>query len=423
MEKEINANMNQKKYFSRDFPNLVYFNWILLVLWVCFLGVQIESRILPFRFSPSDFFMFLFWVINLLNRKVTFKSFITVDLLLILMIFTISTSIALFKAQSFLVYTVINKYIGFLILVFSFFFIANVIRDSKLFLQKILRIFVLTGGILNAIYIMLSFVFPVNVNLKKTLLYSYWPSRLRGLLIDPNAYGGFLTIVFFLCLPLLINEKVKSKKILYSIILFSSLFGVVLTFSRSALLGFFVGSIIMIIFTYAELKKYIYFLITSSILSLFFLYVSNPVLYRTMLDFMKRSNTVTSRFNFIISGLELFSRNPIIGIGSGIYFALNGAIIHNTYIWILVEMGVIGLLCFVFFIFHVLQTNIQLIRKFKKSHKDLFYITVGLFCAIISMCTYGIGIEFLYQRYLWMLFALLQALLVIYKKEVIVSDQ
>jgi O-antigen ligase len=392
-------------------------NWILLVLWIYFLGVQIELKFLSFRFAPSDFFMVIFWALNLLNRKVNLESFISSDLILMLLVFTISSSIGLLRTQTLLTYTIINKYVGLLILIFSFFFIKNVIKDSEPTFKRTLSVIVFSGGMLNILYIFLLLVFPGSSIVRNTLLYGQ--SRLRGLLVDPNAYGGFLSIIFLLGLYLLIEEKNRNKKIIYSVICITTFIGIILTFSRSALLGFFVGLIIATYF-YKELRKYFFVALCVFVLCLLS-YLNKTATFKDIVYFLMRPNTIKARLDFIVSGLELFSKHPIFGIGLGSYFAITGVIIHNTYIWFLVEMGTVGFFILILFLLHILQTNISLIKNLRKTSQDLFSVAVGLFSAILAVLVYGVGIEFLYQRYLWLFFALLQALLVIYKKEVNVN--
>jgi O-antigen ligase len=419
----IYSSKNNRGGFGKYLFNLNYLSWLLLVFWICFLGVQVQLQWLPLRFAPSDLILFVFLMVTLLTGKFNFESFITKDLLLLLLVFTVSGFIALIRLQFLSFYTVINKYFGLVILILSFFFIKNVIKGSKVLLQKSLEIFVLTGGFLNLFYIVLEYLLGSNSNIKSVLLYG--GLRLRGLLVDPNAYGGFLVIVFFLCLPLLINEKTKIKKVFYFIVLLSSFFGLVLTASRSAYFAFVAGSFVVLLLG-KKLKKYIAYVFIIFVLSFLFLYIFVPDTFSFLIARITSMITILARLEVINTGLNLFVQSPLVGVGLGYYYELSrlsfafpgGIIIHNTYVWILVETGVIGFLVFFFFVFHVLQTNFRLIQKFKKSQQDLFYIAIGIFSAIIAMCIFAVGIEAFYQRYLWMLFAFLDSVIQISKKGV-----
>ncbi len=411
---------NNKGRFGKNLFDIGYLSWILLVIWICFLGVQIQLLWLPFRFAPSDLVLFVFMIMVLLTGKINFESFITKDLLLLLLVLTVSGFVALIRLQVLSYYTVINKYFGFIILILSFFFIKNVIKGSKVLLQKSLEIFVLTGGFLNLFYIVLAYLPGNNSNIKSVLLYG--ELRLRGLLVDPNAYGGFLVTVFFLCLPLLINEKIKFKKIFYFIVFLSSFIGLVLTTSRSAYLAFVAGSFAVLLLG-KKLKKYIAHIFLMFVLSFLFLYIFVPDTLSFLIARITSVSQVLSRLELIEIGLNLFAQNPLLGLGLGYYYELSrlsfgDAIIHNTYIWILVETGIIGFLIFFFFVVHVLQTNIRLIRKFARCQKELYYIAVGIFSVIVAMCVFALGIEALYQRHLWMLFAFLDNIIQIGKRGV-----
>lgn len=83
-----------------------------------------------------------------------------------------------------------------------------------------------------------------------------------------------------------------------------------------------------------------------------------------------------------------------------------GAIIHSTYVWVLVELGVVGFIVLMALIYKGARNYWASIENLPEERA----LTVGLFSGYIAMLGVGIGIEVFYQRHLWLLFGLSEAL-------------
>jgi hypothetical protein len=105
------------------------------------------------------------------------------------------------------------------------------------------------------------------------------------------------------------------------------------------------------------------------------------------------------RFKSIIDGLRMFSDNPVFGRGLGAYIAEQGkatyVIIHSTPVWLLAELGLIGLLAFAVPAARILQTEIPRIRSDAVSGL--------LVCMLIAFAIMSAVHEMLYQRAVWLL--------------------
>ena len=80
-------------------------------------------------------------------------------------------------------------------------------------------------------------------------------------------------------------------------------------------------------------------------------------------------------------GIEAFLESPIVGSGSGVFKTISGGkVAHNTYLSVLAEMGIIGLLTFMGMIFMAMYQP-----KYKNKWLATFWITVFL--------AWGIGVS------------------------------
>lgn len=91
------------------------------------------------------------------------------------------------------------------------------------------------------------------------------------------------------------------------------------------------------------------------------------------------------RDHLILDGLGIWSRAPVLGVGPGNnypymlrYSALGTA--HNQYVNILMELGAVGLVCFVVFLSQALRLGLRLWRTARvPSHRKLVLAWLGIF--------------------------------------------
>jgi O-antigen ligase len=198
-----------------------------------------------------------------------------------------------------------------------------------------------------------------------------------GLYAARNATGGFLSILTTASFILAFN-KVKGFKII-TLLLFIML---TLTYSRGSMLGFLVTAIISIFFykrkiLIDKLLFFVFFLLTLSIAIFFynpkFSYVNNSVLseYINSSTGTKKANLLTRAVYLWPKAIDMFIKSPLFGNGFGSYNdygnkkqekIFSPAHAHNSYLHFLAEMGIVGLL---FFLYILIQ-----IRKFWLRHRN-----------------------------------------------------
>lgn len=185
----------------------------------------------------------------------------------------------------------------------------------------------------------------------------------------------------FLVLPLLFfSNKIFNKKY-FLLIPFIFIFYYFLTsYTRSGYLSFIVGILMLIIYQYQ--KKIKFNLINSSFIFLIILipYIFLFITTKEINSFIPKENRIfnfkkeflAKRDVFLNQGMEIIKKRPLVGAGLDNYFYSSMAIdksiknyknypvgtSHNLIIDLFVETGVIGGMCFLFFIFYLLKNNI-----------------------------------------------------------------
>lgn len=113
--------------------------------------------------------------------------------------------------------------------------------------------------------------------------------------------------------------------------------------------------------------------------------------------------------------LGLVLANPINvlgGIGVGTFFERSRAvlgydiIIHNTYVWLFVETGILGLVAFLGLLAVVLRHLWRVVRK----PGEYQALAIGMLAALAAMMVWMLANEGLYQRHFWVLIALADVL-------------
>jgi len=266
-------------------------------------------------------------------------------------------------------------------------------------------------------------------------------NRIEGFFANANAFGIACAAIIILQLSCAVNHKYFNKAV-HVFTLSLLILALIFSFSRSAWLGFILGLIFMIIMQKGVLKYFILaslvaFLVHISIIktSSIIVSISNNVYsenhadqqikgqqlhkrelkrkLKKKLSISKRLSLsrpvgvqgvgMMSRMDFIKYGFKYWKESPMTGIGIGSYkvFSMRddvnkyGYQIHASILWVIIEMGLIGL-C----LFAVLFVN--LFRHLLVNTNNR-YITIGIAGILIVMLGSSIGTEVLYQRYLWIL--------------------
>ena len=181
--------------------------------------------------------------------------------------------------------------------------------------------------------------------------YNFTP-RYNGFFNDPNQMAFW--ILSACSIFLFISKKIKIKLIVY----FLSLFLILLTMSRSAVLGFCFVTLGLVFQSKGSIIKRIISIIVSIIIAIFvatFMYIKgffDEILNRMFLGLEQGDNQIEERgINVVFQNYEYL----LFGAGQGNYhlFSKTGNEIHSTWLGILFYYGIFGFILFIFFIYNI----------------------------------------------------------------------
>lgn len=197
--------------------------------------------------------------------------------------------------------------------------------------------------------------------------------RPYGTFSHPNVLGGFLVLssIFVLSFKNLIG------KYFLSIVLFSSTIGILVSFSRVAIINWLafllIYFVIMIVRKYKKPKINLKFLKNNSfalltVLIIFFIILLNPIFLErfTLPSFSDES--ILQRISLINSSLEMFFKNPVFGVGinnflNNLKTSFNTPVliqpVHNIFLLTLAQVGVVGFFVFIYMFFRVVKLSIK----------------------------------------------------------------
>ncbi|MFT9817136.1 O-antigen ligase family protein [Lysinibacillus sp. NPDC056185] len=227
--------------------------------------------------------------------------------------------------------------------------------------------------------------------------------RLIGILSDPNIFvvSNSFFLFFFL-----VNMKDNKGKIGFVLALITTL----LTFSRGGILATLIGVVITIAFFTVKTKIKIFFVVPVITWISYFtlLKVTHIDIYQILI---KRMESVgkdggSGRFEIWNNGLSLFSNHPVQGIGiynfrdySAEFFG-EGIYMHNTFLEILVESGVIGFGLF-FIFWTLLFFRIMFIVRMDKSKVFLLGTYVSISISLMFLSLIASEYLFLFLALIW----------------------
>jgi O-antigen ligase len=193
----------------------------------------------------------------------------------------------------------------------------------------------------------------------------------------PNSLAGFIVINIFL----LLNYEKQIKKELFRTTITFAFVGLIITFSKSAFLG------LLICLTFLLLEKRVkmikrntglLFLTLINLLSILSLTVNWEILGNRLF----KSESILQRISLIKISTKMFLENPFFGVGLNNFIAnipkyLDNNLwilqpVHNIYLLVLVESGLIGLLLFF----------VGIVKIFDKASINKYFFLIFIFILI-----------------------------------------
>lgn len=184
--------------------------------------------------------------------------------------------------------------------------------------------------------------------------------------------------------------------------------------------------------TFARMKRYIHFGILGFIILVMFSY--QPVVKRFQGVLSGSAYGVEKRVNLSKEGIALWKKRPLLGWGMGtkvyqfdpegrpLQVYTKGVTDHNTYISILVETGILGLLFFLFLYIYMIFYLIRNYLRMKSSsiYKELLFpfLVILTFTSILMLTA-----PMIRENILWYFFGMALAIIKVYRIEEKEDDQ
>ncbi len=381
-----------------------------LYLWVALLPFQLPlEHVLGFRLALSDVALvgtlsvgLVCWLFGTYSsrQRSAWRTNLDGYLVALVVVFVMALGVAWARTGRLTAYALVNKGAGIVALIAAY-YMAVVLVSSARRLRHMTLVLLGSVGIANAASLVLYGIW---------LRYGIWTSavsgeRLAGFLIDPNANGGLLVVALLVQLGLLIGGRVRPRLARAAMAANSLLLsaGLVLTRSRSAWMALAAGGVVLL---WLARRQLTWRRIAASATAvaclggLLWLFAGDAI--ARLLKEALQPTSIGFRWEQVTGGLSYFPSSPIWGIGLNTFRELGSIyIIHNTYVWFLVEMGIIGFAVLLFLLFRVGRNWAAALRI-----KDRDWgLAVGGAAAFAAMLVLAVGIEALYQRPLWLLFA------------------
>jgi len=396
--------------------------WRSLIGWVVALSVQLNVSWIPdFRPAVSDLFVPALAMGVLLEAAHRPRRSQVADgglgravLLFTALFLVVGNVVTLIRLGFIPRWTLLNKDAGLIDLVVCFFCIVRLL-DSRERLHAMIRVFVLSGSALNVIALVggvAGYVFGVP----NMMMRDNWTLRLVGYMINPGSYGGFVLCVLMMQLALFLGGSKILPLSRWVQVLNIALLSVaaMITLSRSTTLGVTAGMIAMLYFYRIRAGMRLVALGLLAFIGFVAIvnwYAASHEITAAFWGNMFSTRTLLERVNANEVGLGMVLDNPILvitgtGIGSFLVYAQEtlGAplIIHNDYVWMLVEGGIWGIGCFLLIIVTSLRSCLR-VARFVVAESP---VAIGVACALIGTLVWMLGTEGLWHRHVWFLLAL-----------------
>lgn len=377
-------------FYSIVFKNTKKFLiWFVVVTLLTFVGELNATVRLLIQIADLIILLFLFFVRYGLKISAYPKISSAISLFLLLYYFAllISTSMSNYPlAGAFMIF----RQTVFFVIVYLLFAMIEDEKEIKILLSALLfSAFIMASS---TIY---SFLFYSGPFFDLT---SGTRGRIAGLITNPNNISNYYLIAF----PLLIISVLKNKIFISSklawILIFYFSFALIITLSRSALLGILVSSSILL---FVLNRKYFYYIISIALITLLIIIFNDSVQNIFSLLF-RIERGVTGRDYLWELSFNVIKDNPIFGLGPGAYkyeafnyfpimlnswtgemliktfIEANGAnLSHNYFLFLFSELGVLGLAISIYLMI-IFLSFWRVLCFFNDKTNNSYYLVVAL---------------------------------------------
>lgn len=225
--------------------------------------------------------------------------------------------------------------------------------------------------------------------------------RAYGGFPHPNILGGFLIAALLLTITIYITTRHKKNLHTFLLLLSCGILtsNIIVTFSRTTWTAATISICMLFLFYFIHTKKKFSQLVAPIIticatICVFMLFFNTLLFSRVTHDTQAIHNSFDDRKTYMTHAIDLISQNPLLGTGIGNYtntaYHTHNASdpiwffqpVHNAYVLICAEIGIIGLLIICIFIVICITSFFR--NKLWKSSYRITYILIFFTVCIIS---------------------------------------
>ncbi|MCF7907375.1 MAG: O-antigen ligase family protein [Candidatus Omnitrophica bacterium] len=316
---------------------------------------MLDSTVNFVIFCSSLLYIFIF-------RKNIKKSFFN---LIIIVFFLNLFGSALFVSD---LVSNLNKVYDFFIILLLFYFAKLTPKNNQIVLIKTL----LLSCCFVAIYSLWALF---NNYFVKELLSQ---SRALAPFINPNLLAGYLIILIFISLGLLLQKKEEAKWVFDKYLAFFCVLISFIAFFFTKSIGGWLSLLSLLPFLLFWRKKInkksITAILVIGLLSIivFYLRLNNPE---------KITNpffSIHQRVAYWRGTTEIIKQHPFVGVGLGNFYLPGSRYSHNSYLQIWGELGMIGILSWLVIVFNYVRMNLKILIASKNTLLSLAIFAAGL---------------------------------------------
>lgn len=231
---------------------------------------------------------------------------------------------------------------------------------------------------------------------------------------DPHIFAYYCGMV----LPLALYNSFQKKPSLFTVLIPVILFlAILLSFSRASYIALLVTALIFLVYFFWQYKKNLSIVAVLFIANILIALLISPITERFMTSFSQEDGSVTERSRLWQEAVVNIQEAPLQGVGLGNYPLLvkpsaeprEPIYVHNLYLDLSVELGLVGLLLFLVFILSCLPM-IPIFSQNSFSH------TLALYASLIIFLVHSIFEYPLFSIHILILFLTILSFLYVEKK-------
>jgi O-antigen ligase len=365
---------------------------LLLLVLVLLLPVQFVTST-SIRFAPADVVLGLALIVSGLWIA-TKRDDWSIWHFVLLAVLSASMLDSAFRYGSVSSWAVLNKYVGLVALLLLYLLITQYARslDDVWHVTRLLVFaVVLQGAVFLPLYFIGMFYPPLHI------------ARIQALAGDPNAYGGMLAVALALHWSTLYTPRRFVPHRLSWPVTILLMGNLLFSFSRSGWIAF---AFIICALLLLRPRVWRHIVVPAFFAAIFVALFMRGYFMSAILPLMLRPDQAAGRVTIIDNAMHAFLVDPIFGGGVGSYLQQQNIQVHNTFFWMLADMGLVGAVTYVGLVGTLAIRGYRALRAAEGEYRGL---VMGLFVAHLAMIGLSLGIEALYQRPWWVVMALLNA--------------